>query len=342
MSATYTDDESFEQIINVAFFSTELQFKICVGLSLSFTLLMLLLSLTSKLYKEILGKMVFLILLADFFFVLPKLIAFFDFRKSYWKCNIMQAISHFGLISSFLWSACFGHALLTLTKRENISDVKNNMTLYISLAVLSPFLSTVISMYTGFVVYLDETNTCVHQVVVGQTDYQYILFTDVPLLLACSFSLFSYICAARDIRRLMSPEYRKEVLTLMVYPGILLLCWLPNLIVNAMLIAGIRTSTTLNTDLQVLAHLQGFLDALVYGGSRNVLEKMCKPLRRFRRKKNSERSDLDSTSSRTASLVNSIRQRAVIHHDKRQKDLNFESLNSLASPLRSNYLGSPY
>mgnify|MGYP000959180366 FL=1 len=328
----FSDDKTR---IPMPFFASSVPFVTIVTLSTISTCTILIISITARLYKEPLSKMVFWIIFADFIFCLPKLIILINVQKSFQFCNIIQGISHFGLISSFHWAACFAHGILIALKTREIESLAPYFRHYLFWTIIVPVINTIISMCTEYISYVEETNTCVHYVIQGEVDYEYIFYTGLPLLISCMISLMCYGVVSCRLREILASVPAAGVINLLVFPILLLICWLPNLTTNILIIMGVQVNQTLVSIFQIVGHSQGLLDALVYGGSNKTIRKkllnMCICRRPPSILTDTSKEDRESfvSSDLNESLVHDVRNRAVGSVNKKV------SVLSLAGSVRS-------
>lgn len=298
-------DQAQSNVNYVSFFPNTPFFVICVMISTAVTGILLLISLVAKLYKGPLGTMSFYVLLSDFLFGFPKVIAYFQPPTSFNSCNILQGISHYGLIASFFWAAFFGHAVLSMMKYQDIENLSKYISYYFILGNILPITTTIGSMYTDFIEYLPESNLCVHKVILDELDYQYIIYTSIPLLISCVLSIIWYILAAFRLKQLVEGQSNLDYIGLMLYPAVLLICWLPNLTINTIMQLGRTVDSSVVTGFQILGNSQGIFDSMVYGGSKKIIQKVREQIQKCRRRSNSKETCSNSDPNSSASALSS-------------------------------------
>lgn len=295
--------------IIIPFFPSDTLLLICPFLSFIACLAALIASLSLRLYKDSMGVMSLYIIIADLCFEFPKLIACFGYEKSFHFCNIMLAFSHFGMVSSFFWAAFFAHLLFRVAKTHNVHVSKKYMTLYVVCAVVLPILHTIASMFTDYVEYNPTTRSCIHTMTVGQVDYGYVFYTQLPLVMAILMSLYWYVGTILQLRHVFEKGHDFDLLTLILYPAILIICWTPATIASTMAFFGIRPNPSLVAVFQGLVQLQGFFDALVYGRSKSLFRFiwLCCRKRRSIDQRISQSSEQDSIDTEEALRLSLMR-----------------------------------
>src|SRR4051812_43867484 len=71
--------------------------------------LLIILGFYYKIHKQVLGKMVLVVNIADFIFILPKPFAYLVPPSGLAYCRITGTISHFTLMMSFTWGVFFAN-----------------------------------------------------------------------------------------------------------------------------------------------------------------------------------------------------------------------------------------
>lgn len=231
----------------------------------------------NKSYKEALGMMVFAINLSDFLFSLPKAVAIFvePFGQVY--CQLFHGISHFGVLSSVSWSTIFAYALMVMATKLTTESLNRRMKYFIIGANLTALTLVLPTVFGGFIEYdiIEGDPVCVHYVPKGEVEMKGLTLFAIPLLLALTISGVFYAKAAKKLRQLLQSGSKKYLLTLIVYPAIFLLCWIPFLLLNLFIIFNEKPTLILYRSSQALDQMQGFFNGLVYGGSKNLLQKAC-------------------------------------------------------------------
>lgn len=317
--------QAAERII-IPFFPTSITYMICPLFSFTAAGIVLVISLKQRIYKEPLGKMIIFLLLADFLFGSSKVIAYFGYifgqRKSPMICSILNILSHTNLMCSFFWATLFGHAFYVIIDSSRTEVVKKYMKTYFFVAILLPILHSIGTEFTTYTVYDENTNTCIHTVVIGEVDWQYIFFTDTPLFICCCLSLYWYTKTVRRLKGLIANESGKELLTLGLYPAILIVCWGPMLVTSLMLSFGHRLPQWVTSTAQALGQLHGFFDAAVYGGSKKFARDLFKGLCRCWEKK--KRNESESSNHR---LTEDATRLQIALHEREESRLKHSVLD---------------
>lgn len=249
----------------------------CAWISLTSCVVVLTLACLLRLHANSFGKLICGVLLGNIFSTLPKVMAFFLDLESVLMCEWLEAIEFFGRNSNFLWSMCFAHASYTVITKLDIKHIQTNLKYYTLLSIILPLLLSIIQPFTDYVSYAHDMRTCVHEVTVGEIDVLYILFGDLPLVTISGLSIYFYINCLLGVRDYFTEHKSTKTYTLMLYPAIMLLCWLPSAVINVLMVFGARPGP-INTILwlECLPLLQGFFDALAYGVSRQVVRRACR------------------------------------------------------------------
>lgn len=255
-------------------FPIEMPYLIAPIVSMFSTAMVLIVGLIYKSYKAPLEAMIMWINFADFVFSLSKTVGSVFDILSPGTCLILQITSQFGMISSVFWGAFFAHALLTASYHQETQIIVKNHRAYLIFAVYLPIIMVSSLIFLRFSEYSDKM--CIHKVYEDQFDYGYIFLTAVPAIISCCLSITWYLMAARRIKSMISMEGSKELLTLIVYPAILVICWLLPMTIYLCLALGCSINPIWVNIGQTMDQLQGVLDAIVYGGSKNNLRQICK------------------------------------------------------------------
>lgn len=229
-------------------------------------------------------------------------------------CKFLQSLSQGAIISSVLWGAFFGHALYAVSKFGNAEILSKYMKYYFIFGVFLPLGVALGLTFSEYVIYSPENDgVCIHRVRDDRMDYESIIFFIIPLTVGCVLSVVWYFMAARRIKSLFLEGDKGNLAMLIIYPGITLLCWVPMLIVNAHTLLGFVPSQSLVVTARALDQLQGFFDAIVYGGSIAVIRNTCKRACRRPLRKESLRKPLQGTDTESdESGRNTLRENEII------------------------------
>lgn len=272
---------SGEQPIYVPFFpytSLGLIGPITSTIACTFVLIICLLN---RLHKEtVVGWMAAWILGADILFSFPKIIDYFMPSSTTFWCRFTEAIVLFGVQSSFIWSAFFGHLLYVVSTNSRVDELSRFKKAYILFAVFLPAISAISMTFTPYVMIDPDTKLCAHPVYQGHVDFLYLFLMSIPLMTCCLLSIIWYVLAGIQLRKHLDRGSTIELLVLVLYPGILLVCWVPNLVLNMYIFIGGHEvpNKTIMVGFVTLGHMQGFLDAIVYVKARMVvrgLKRLC-------------------------------------------------------------------
>lgn len=254
--------------------------------------------------KNPLNKMVIAINLADLVFVLTKASASVIEPINDVHCKFLQVSAQSGIISSVFWGAFFGHALYIVAKYYQGDQIAKYMINYVIFGVFVPIGLSFGSIFTDYVVY-SATNggVCVHRLAAGQVDYDSLIFTIIPIGIGCVLSVMWYFMAFLRIKNLVREGDKANLMMLMVYPGIMLLCWTPILIVSTRTFFGLNSNHTFVSIARALDQLQGLFDAIVYSGLITTLKRGYN--RTCNKRQNAER-ELTSSELSADPIVSSI------------------------------------
>lgn len=269
--------------VYVPFYPNDTYTMICTTVSLISAVLVLIMILVTKINREPVGSMVTSILLVDIVYCSAKAIDFLtpSHKKTNFECQVVEIFAHFGVTASFFWSAFFGHALLLISKTHNIDSVSNVLKYYIGISTGTGVLFAAVTPLFDFVTLYDngiDEAYCSHKIQAGRVDWSYIILADVPLVVCCLFSIYWYVRTWSLIKNWITGGNAKVMLILTLFPAILLICWIPALILNTITIFGGQPHQSIFVLVQAIGNLQGFFDALAYGGSRKAIRDLlcCK------------------------------------------------------------------
>lgn len=275
------DHESMELPI----FSSSIAIVLSAAISVVASLIMVTASLCTKQYKDHLAKMAILMLIGDIIFFIPKVVAGQSFEKSETFCRTAAFFIEFGGNSAFFWAPAFAHALYSVAKNERIDILQKNFVYYLLFAVAFPLPYALYAAIFCSIDYNRETEQCFHISINGVFDYQYAFVAIVPFFIASVPTIFYYVKASRHLRKyIRGAAYYKDILTLFLYPAILLVCWTPILTVSILWSIGYKPATELFIIFEALANLQGLFDALAYGSSKKFFKKCLKSVNCRKRK----------------------------------------------------------
>lgn len=258
------DGDPYREIV---YFPTKFQDLIAVLLSAITTSLVVLLSLIFKLYKRPLSRMVLAMSIPHVIFYGVKFVALVFPPRSDQYCRILSIINISGFESAVIWGALFAHAFYIILKHQSFNEqyLPRMMNYYLIGAVLVPLMNGGFAYLAQFLVYSETQKTCVHVIYYEHIDIPYIMTVIIPIAVAILLSIIWYKMAINKIAALRGMQAGPEAYVLLIYPGILLICWTPSLVLHISLQFGANPSDTLITIFVSLVNIQGLLDALVYG-----------------------------------------------------------------------------
>lgn len=241
-----------------------------------------------KKHKETLGFMVLMINLADLHFCASKLLfSALDWTYGRWSCPIYDGINHFGLLASVIWGAFFGHALLQVARAQRIEVLEKSIKTYKLIGLFVPLVIAGILPFTEYAIYYEaDTKLCVHYFTNTDqypgSNLSYIFLAQVPIGVVCALSLIWYTKAYKQLRSL---EVEGNMITLIFYPAIIIVCWAPILVSGLffMSLGTVGDHKRLLSAFEAVGQLQGFLDAVIYGGGPKLFKKLCQCRKRNRK-----------------------------------------------------------
>mgnify|MGYP000892793764 FL=1 len=267
-----------ESRVFVAIFSTNPYPLAAAAISIVAALLALLVIMSSRHYKEPLGKMIFWLLLGDLFFYLPKVVLGFPYEKSDFICSLGIIPSKFGMSMAFFWSTAFAHAFYSAIRHDDAGVIHKNMKYYVIINTTLSISQAVAAGLTDFIQFDEDSKGCVHFLNEGAIDYLMIFLGQLPLGGVCLLSIIWYLLGLWLLRKRFPFANRRDLLSILLYPTILLVCWLPVMGLSLSTSFGVVFEKNILIYAEILGNLQGFFDALAYGGTN---DKMKKAIRKF-------------------------------------------------------------
>lgn len=223
-----------------------------------------------------LGKMVVQLCIMD---LLYNGISIIQFAPIYSEiiCQMMSFGAFFGYAGSLACTCCFAHALyMSVKHRADIIDQYYKRYTYIGIiaGIIGGLLSVAIQ-YNGIE---ESTGLCWHY----SRDTDIYRISGMIIILPVTVSLlYCFTCYIPVMSKLKEINKRNN-LELLLYPLILIVCYLP-IMYKAVLLAfnaHVALSLGLNILFNVLFNAQGFLNAFAYGLSQRIITglkaKCCK------------------------------------------------------------------
>ena len=224
-------------------------------------------------------KMTFWLILGDFIFFLPKAILGLPIPKSIGFCLISALLVEAGGNSAFFWAPVFAHALYLLAKHKSVIVIEKCWLYYFSFAVVLPIISGIAIIFADYIQYNSKDDKCVHYAYDGEVDWGYVIFAFLPTIIAVFPCILFYILAGCYLRQQLPEEKRIEIFVIGLFPAVLLICWMPILTASIVGYFDVFPPDGLMLAFQTLANLNGFFDALIYGGTfkslRTLFVKSC-------------------------------------------------------------------
>ena len=263
---------------NVPIISTDTAPVVASAISVLASTIAVLSSLATKNYKQPLAKMALFLLIGDIVFFVPKVIVGFKYPKNELFCQIIVGIVEFGGNSSFFWAPAFAHAFYIVVKCADSQAVIKYMNCYYLFAIyLQIPYGIAAAVMPEYVTYDTNKKECVHTPPPeGNFDTEYFFFAVVPLILVVIPCFIWYAMGIRRIKSYLNQIECKDLSAVVLYPGILLICWLPILISVILRYFNIKVNETIMLGFQALANSQGLFDSIVYGSTSKALKKLGK------------------------------------------------------------------
>ena len=193
--------------------------------------------------------------------------------SSLFQCKALFFVLLTGRNASFCWAVLFSHALLKIIETNDFVLVKSLMKYYIAFSTFVPIISSFTPWSTTLVIYDEDKQQCGRYEYINSFDYVYFIFSGLPMIICCMLSIYFYIRISCHLKTLFSTVKTQNLLAFMIYPAIMLICWLPSLIWT--IGAGITTvDDTFTGVARICRESQGFMNALVYGLSSRTREEI--------------------------------------------------------------------
>lgn len=258
-------DTSYSDLI---FISLDVHSSISGFISLVATSLLIVLGFYFRIYERRLGKMVLVVNTADFIYILLKLLGFIYKPTDDVYCRVTGAIAHAALMMSFTWVVFFAHTLYESVKQHNLQDFQTTQTDFKYYWIISTTICSILGfgvLLTDYVSYSDSLQTCVHRVYFREFDFTMGCLAIIPTFILCFLCITLCFLSAKNMKKLIPDIRKRDLLPLLLYPAIMIICFFPAMIANTMIIYQILPSTGLGIVLKNLIQLHGFFDVLAYG-----------------------------------------------------------------------------
>lgn len=256
--------------VEIVFYPTAPWELSCCAISAVTTCFVIILCIISGFYKTHTGRIVIWINFSDFTYSIPKIVNAIVHGKGDGYCLGLQFVAGYGLVSSIIANALFGHALLYMLKNQTLAVPERTMKYYVFFCVILPLAEPIASYFTKIAVYSPELGTCVHRVYNGRPDYSFIFQRLVPFGLICTSSMIFYLRVVYIIRSVYTEAKKRDLLGFLAYPGIVMICWFPNLILDILLSLHYEINNVAMILMVMNGQLLGFWDSIAYGLSKNV------------------------------------------------------------------------
>lgn len=250
---------------DLIYISFDVDSSISGFLSLGATALLVVLGFYYKIYQNMLGKMVLIVNTADFICILLKLFGFILKPTNDAYCRSVLSISQVAMIMSFIWGVFFAHTLYKSVEQQSVQSVQQ---IYKYYWIISSMVAIALGfgvLFTNYVFYNENLKTCVHRVYFRRFDPTMTFLTIIPTFVLCILCIIWYALGAKNMKKLIPDIRRRDLLPLLLYPAIVIICYFPCLITNTLIIFEILPSERISIVLRNIIHLHGFFNVLAYG-----------------------------------------------------------------------------
>ena len=268
--------DSLQDTIIIPYYKTDPLLLITPTLSDISAVTVLFLCFATRAFRDPLQIMVIMINFVDVLLYSARISVALIPPASTLHCKILHTFTTFGTQSTVLWGAFFGHGLHMVIKNDLKYSIRYCLKYYILFATIFPlFMSIGVTMFANYVQYSDNFG-CYHEIQQGSLDYVSLCCRIFPMSLAVFLSIYWYSKTIFKVRAAIEREYGDAtgIKMLAIFPAILLLCWVPSGVTTVMQALGMKVADSIHFAVWSLAHLQGFFNALTYGGGvKNVAKK---------------------------------------------------------------------
>ena len=176
------------------------------------------------------------LLVSDFIYFLPKSIVAFSFLLGNFFCQAAIIILEAGKCLSFAFSALFAYAFYLLTKTaDGGSIVMQKMRTFFIGAIIPAVLWGLLTQVASYETYDNEKHEYIRNISEedpGLIDFQYILFSIIPMVLATIVNICFMVYGVVSLRK--KHLTWRDWSSMLLYPGMILVCWLPLFVVFAL------------------------------------------------------------------------------------------------------------
>ena len=259
---------STEPPFKVVFFPLEFPFAISPMLSITANAIVALSFVFTKKSTNPLFGMVLAVNLMDILFCSPRVLSMVIPPSSTMYCHVFQMVVQFGMQSSMLCSAFFGHAFWIFSQDYKFDRVRQMRKYYFIICTAVPLSIAILAFAFPYLEY--DSGGCTLFITRREIfeNIRFILFFLTPIVASVTLSIIFYFMAAKNLRRFMKDYDANNLLTLIIYPAIVIVCWMPICITNFFVIAGKTPNKYHVLSIQFIAHLQGLFEAIVYSQSK--------------------------------------------------------------------------
>lgn len=265
MAFTETDpDPDYKSAVAIA----ELTKFVACLLSVTASLLIAFTVILLKTYREPIARMIIGIITADFGYSILGILLYLLNTDTDLICNILSGLQSYARVASFCCACCFAHALFSVMRTQDATSFTKRLWIYFYTSIIFPICFPVYTVLRKYMNAVKNQELEVCQRPSQDTfDYDMFLLFSLPTIATFLYSLGCYLLVIKQIRKIG----HREVFTLLVYPGITIICWGPYLIFRTLLECGMPIPFWLQIIAVTLCALQGVLDSLVYGFSYGVV-----------------------------------------------------------------------
>ena len=216
-----------------------------------------------KHFKGSINVMIHGIILSDFCYSLFAILLYKLNIHTQELCNVIASVETYARISSFTWSACFAHALVSAFDIQDPGTFKIRVRWY---CFLSLFIPLFFAVYLNIIEYYQPyilpsgVSVCSHNFAGDSFDLQMFTLYSLPLTLVFLYTAGCFFLAIAKMRGGGS----RELLTLLIYPIITILCWSPYLPYQVMSERCLDVPEWLRNIAAIFSGLPGSFHSLLY------------------------------------------------------------------------------
>ena len=220
------------------------------------------------------------LIISDFIYFLPKSIVAFSFLRGDFFCTAATVIVETGKCLAFAFSVIFAYSFYLVAKISDGGSVINKkIQTFFYVSIIPSVLMGLLTIVFQYIKYDPQNNDCRRPVTghSGALDYKYIILATIPMAMATLANIVFIVWGYILSRRNPTKSTCRSLSLMLLYPGVILVCWIPIFCVATLGYfsdSGRLTQKSYNA-VETLVNLQGTLDVLVYGVTAQRLRKLC-------------------------------------------------------------------